>query len=147
MKLVASLILLSFVMTSISCRNVCGYENKVHGTIFLREGVPIRRVRLAILEAMYNSSRVKWILEEEGDGYIHARFDYRGKSIILNATYTDSQVQLLYVDGDGGFECPDLSDGVCTCHSKNYYRYGKLLRGSLVRHFKAQRMIGARRGR
>ena len=43
----------------------------------------LRKIRLAIVNGMLETKGRTWTYEGEGDGYILARFDYRGHTIVV----------------------------------------------------------------
>jgi len=89
-------------------------------------------VKLAILDGMLNTKGYKWLFEGEGQGYILARFDYRGDTNIMRIEYNKSLVQLKYHSAWGDYVCKKLVDDICYKNSRGYYNYIKNLRKSIV---------------
>ncbi|NVK22266.1 MAG: hypothetical protein HWD86_07085 [Kangiellaceae bacterium] len=84
--------------------------------------------RLAILTAMKQTRGMAWFLEEEEDGRIRARFDYRGQMIMVDVEYNDSLIQIKYVDGYDDYACENVIDRICYENHRHYYSYVKRLR-------------------
>lgn len=88
-------------------------------------------VKLAILEGMLRTKGYKWLFEGEGEGYILARFDYRGDTNIMRIEYNKTLVQLKYHYAWGDYVCENLVDDICYKNSRGYYNYIKNLRKSI----------------
>ncbi|MBQ4835172.1 hypothetical protein [Pseudoalteromonas luteoviolacea] len=81
------------------------------------------KVRWAILNAMSQTRGPAWLLEGEGDGYILARWDYKGHAIIHRIEYNDKAVQIKYDGGVHDYKCKLLVDGYCYNTHRRYYKY------------------------
>jgi len=81
---------------------------------------------------MLSTKGYKWLFEGEGQGYILARFDYRGDTNIMRIEYNKSLVQLKYHSAWGDYVCKKLVDDICYKNSRGYYNYIKNLRKSIV---------------
>jgi len=108
------------------------YINAVHKEIDVN-GKSIPAIKYAILDGMLRTKGYKWALEGEGDGFILARFDYRGDTNIMRIEYNDSLVQLKYHQAWGDYECKKLIDDICYKNGRGYYNYIKNLRSSIAR--------------
>ena len=92
----------------------------------------LRKIRLAIVNGMLETKGRVWTYEGEGDGYILARFDYRGHTIDSRIEYNQTLVQLKFHGGSEDYECENLQeDGVCYKNHKGYYNYTPNLRTSI----------------
>jgi hypothetical protein len=95
----------------------------------------LRKIRLAIVNGMLQTKGRAWTYEGEGDGYILARFDYRGHTIVARIEYNQELVQLKFHGGSKAYECKNLQDnGVCYKNHKGYFNYTKNLRASIARN-------------
>ena len=88
--------------------------------------------RLAVLKGMLNTKGMDWLYEGEGPGYILARWDYRGDTIILRVEYNQNLIQIKYEDGNSGYECENLIEGICYENTRGYYNYLKNFRIAIV---------------
>ncbi|MGS0682665.1 hypothetical protein ACVBIL_16120 [Shewanella sp. 125m-7] len=91
----------------------------------------LNKIRYAILEGMLTTKGFAWVYQGEGDGYILARFDYRGDTNVMRIEYDQSLVQLKYQDALGDYICQNLIDDICYKNSRGYYNYIKNLRNSI----------------
>jgi hypothetical protein len=95
----------------------------------------LRKIRLAIVNGMLETKGRVWTYEGEGVGYILARFDYRGHTIVVRIEYNQALVQLKFHGGSEAYECENLQeDGVCYKNHKGYFNYTPNLRASIVRN-------------
>lgn len=95
----------------------------------------LRRIQLAIVNGMIQTKGRAWTYEGEGDGYILARFDYRGHTIVTRIEYNQTLVQLKFHGGSEAYECVNLQEnGVCYKNHKGYFNYTKNLRASIARN-------------
>jgi len=95
----------------------------------------LRKIRLAIVNGMLQTKGRVWTYEGEGDGYILARFDYRGHTIVTRIEYNQALVQLKFHGGSEAYECENLQEnGVCYKNHKGYFNYTKNLRTSIARN-------------
>jgi hypothetical protein len=95
----------------------------------------LRKIRLAIVNGMIQTKGRAWTYEGEGDGYILARFDYRGHTIVTRIEYNETLVQLKFHGGSEAYECENLQEnGVCYKNHKGYFNYTKNLRASIARN-------------
>jgi hypothetical protein len=93
----------------------------------------LRKIRLAIVNGMLETKGRAWTYEGEGDGYILARFDYRGHTIISRIEYNQELVQLKFHAGSEAYECENLQeDGVCYKNHRGYFNYTRNLRTSIA---------------
>ncbi len=93
----------------------------------------LRKIQLAIVNGMLETKGRTWTYEGEGDGYILARFDYRGHTIVVRIEYNQEFVQLKFHGGSEAYECENLQeDGVCYKNHKGYFNYTKNLRISIA---------------
>jgi len=93
----------------------------------------LRKIQLAIVNGMLETRGRVWTYEGEGDGYILARFDYRGHAIVMRVEYNQELVQLKFHGGSESYECKNLQEnGVCYKNHKGYFNYTKNLRTSIV---------------
>ena len=101
----------------------------------------IDAIRLAIIEGMLATKGRSWVFEGEGEGYILARFDYRGHIIVMRIEYNSELVQLKYHGGSEAYFCKALiDDGICYSNHKNYYAYTSNMRSSVEAQL--QRTVG-----
>lgn len=100
----------------------------------IKHDLTLDEARFIILNAALKSKGVKWVLEEDGEGYMVLRWDY-GKAVIYSKVEYDEQyIQLKYFDAYGGFRCTNNIDGICYRNqNKDYYGYMKKLRTSIAR--------------
>ncbi|MGS0676692.1 hypothetical protein [Shewanella sp. 30m-9] len=96
----------------------------------------LNKIRYAILEGMLTTKGFAWVYQGEGDGYILARFDYRGDTNVIRIEYNSSLVQLKYHDALGDYVCKTLIDDICYKNSRGYYNYIKNLRNSINKQLK-----------
>ncbi|MFT4927852.1 MAG: hypothetical protein ACI8WB_003966 [Phenylobacterium sp.] len=87
--------------------------------------------RFTILQAMLTTKGYAWTYEGEGDGFLLARFDYRGDTIIMKIEYNDALIQLKYHKAWGDYVCENDIAGVCYENANGYYKYVKNLRRSI----------------
>jgi len=93
----------------------------------------LAKTRYAIIQGMLQTKGRSWTFEGEGDGYILARFDYRGHTIIMRIEYNEELIQLKYHGGSKAYECKTLvGDGICYKNHKNYYGYTANMRDSIL---------------
>lgn len=92
------------------------------------------KARLAILKAMVQMRRVSWQIEEEGEGYIIGRYDYRGHTIFNRVEYDDQNIQIKYAGGLKAFSCELLIDDFCYKTHRHYYSYSKDLRNLIIQN-------------
>ena len=91
-------------------------------------------IRLAIIEGMLNTHGRAWTYEGEGEGFILARFDYRGHINVMRVEYNDYLVQLKFHGASEAYHCEILmDDGICYRNHRNFYNYTKNLRASIER--------------
>lgn len=81
------------------------------------------KARLAILTGMLNTKGTSWLLLGEGDGYVLARWDYKGHTIFHRIEYTADAVQIKYAGGLNDYSCQMLEGDYCYKTHKNYYKY------------------------
>ena len=81
------------------------------------------KARLAILTGMLNTKGTPWLLLAEGDGYLLARWDYKGHTIFHRIEYTADAVQIKYAGGLNDYSCQMLEGDYCYKTHKNYYKY------------------------
>ena len=93
----------------------------------------IKFTRFAIIEGMLNTKGIAWVFEGEGDGYILARFDYRGDTNVMRIEYDDKLVQLKYHAALGDYICENNLEDICYKNGRGYYNYIKNLRNSIKR--------------
>ena len=99
----------------------------------------LRKIRRAIINGMLETKGRAWTFEGDGDGYILARFDYRGHSIVSRIEYNQALVQLKFHAGSEAYECKNLQeDGVCYKNHRGYFNYTKNLRTSIVRNLQLE---------
>lgn len=97
----------------------------------------LKKIQLAIVRGMLETKGRAWTYEGEGDGFILARFDYRGHTIVVRIEYDESWVQLKFHGGSKAYQCENLrEDGVCYKNHKGYFNYTKNLRASIERNLK-----------
>ncbi len=92
-----------------------------------------KHTRLAIIDGMLNTKGIAWVFEGEGEGYILARFDYRGDTNVIRIEFDEKLVQLKYHDALGDYICKNNIDGICYRNGRGYYNYIKNLRKSISR--------------
>ena len=108
------------------------YIKAAHGV--LKHKLSLAEVRFAILNAALDNKGVKWILEQDGDGFMVLRWDYAEAVIYSKVEYDDQHIQLKYVDAYGDFRCTNNIDGICYRNeNKNFYAYMKKLKTSISR--------------
>lgn len=108
------------------------YINAVHKEIVTTTD-DLNKIRYAILEGMLTTKGIAWLYDGEGEGYILARFTYRGDTNVMRIEYNQSLVQLKYHDALGDYECKNLIDDICYKNGRGYYNYIKNLRKSIAR--------------
>ena len=92
----------------------------------------LREIRLRIVDGMLKTRGRIWTFVGEGDGYILARFYYRGNTTVMRIEYNEQLVQLKYHGAYRGFVCENLVEGVCYKNHRGYYNYTKNLRASIL---------------
>ena len=108
------------------------YIRAVHQEIETNN-IGLEKTRYAILEGMLNTKGFAWVYDGEGEGYILARFDYRGDTNVMRIEYDKSLVQLKYHDALGDYQCEKLIDDICYKNGRGYYNYIKNLRASIAK--------------
>jgi len=97
----------------------------------------LNEIRRAIMRGMLQASGRAWTYEGEGDGYILARFDYRGLITVMRIEYDQELVQLKYHSAIGGTECQNLRpDGICYKGARGFYNYTLKLREGISRELR-----------
>ncbi len=91
-----------------------------------------KKARLAILKGMQQTKGVAWLVEGEGDGYVLARWDYKGHAIIHRIEYNDDAVQIKFAGGVNDYQCAIQKGDFCYKTHRNYYKYNR----SLVKELK-----------
>ncbi len=81
------------------------------------------KARLAILTGMQKTKGTPWMLESEGDGYILARWDYKGHAIYHRIEYNEKSVQIKYAGGLNDYTCKMRAGDYCYKTHTNYYKY------------------------
>lgn len=81
------------------------------------------KARLAILTAMLNTKGTPWLFIAEGEGYILARWDYKGHTIFQRIEYSNQAVQIKYAGGLNDYQCEMLAGDYCYKTHRNYYKY------------------------
>ncbi|MCE9686884.1 hypothetical protein LZP73_11840 [Shewanella sp. AS16] len=114
-----------------------GRINAVHKEIPTM-GADLNKVRYGILEGMLETKGFSWVYDGEGEGYILARFDYRGDTNVMRIEYDENYVQLKYQDALGDYVCEKLIEGICYKNGRGYYNYIKNLRKSIA--YKIERL-------
>ena len=103
-----------------------------HGAISHK--LSLGEAKLAILRATITNRKVKWILEEEGEGYMIFRWDYARKTIYTRIEYNENYVQMKYAGASEDFICDINLDGICyENESRKYYNYMHRLKKSLTK--------------
>ncbi|AFV00277.1 hypothetical protein [Simiduia agarivorans] len=110
-------------------------ESKMRGVYDLIENPTgsAAKARLAILTGMLETKGAAWVLEQEGDGYVLARWDYKGHSIFHRIEYTADAVQIKYAGGLDAYECEMLVGDYCYKTHSNYYKYNQSLVKQITR--------------
>ncbi|MCL1036014.1 hypothetical protein L2750_02450 [Shewanella submarina] len=111
------------------------YINAVHKEIPVN-GKSVGQIRYAIFEGMLKTKGFSWVYEGEGDGYILARFDYRGDTNVMRIEYDEDYVQLKYHAALGDYVCKNLIEDICYKNGRGYYNYIKNLRKSIHQQLK-----------
>ena len=99
--------------------------------LILNPSKSLSHARLAILTAMLETRGAVWVLEEEGPGYVLARWDYKGHSIFHRIEYNEDWVQIKYAGGLDAYECEMRSGDYCYKTHGNYYKYNLSLVNAL----------------
>jgi hypothetical protein len=101
----------------------------------------LKAIQLAIVRGMLETKGRAWTYEGEGDGYILARFDYRGHTIVTRIEYNQDLVQVKFHAGSEAYQCENLQEsGACFKNHKGFFNYTKNLRASIERNL---RLVGA----
>ena len=95
------------------------------------QAADLGQVRLNIIDGMLKTRGRIWTYEGEGDGYILARFDYRGNITVMRIEYNEQYVQLKYHGAVNDTACQNLVDGICYRNNRGYYNYTKNLRAAI----------------
>lgn len=111
------------------------YIRAVHQEIPVRTD-NLNKVRYAILQGMLNTKGFSWVYDGEAEGYILARFDYRGDTNVIRIEYDTSWVQLKYHDALGDLVCDKEVDGICYDNSRYFYKYVRNLRKAIAAQMK-----------
>ncbi|MCE9679032.1 hypothetical protein LZP69_07550 [Shewanella sp. AS1] len=119
------------IKESVKFKSSDRYIRAVHQEIETRN-IGLDKTRYAILMGMLKTRGFAWIYDGEGEGYILARFDYRGDTNVMRIEYDESLVQLKYQDALGDFQCENLIEGICYKNDRGYYNYIKNLRASIA---------------
>ncbi|EKE75499.1 hypothetical protein [Gallaecimonas xiamenensis] len=90
------------------------------------------KARLAILTGMQKTKGTAWLLEDEGEGYVLARWDYKGHAIFHRIEYDADGVQIKYAGGLNDYACEMQAGDYCYLTHRNYYKYNQ----SLVKQLK-----------
>jgi len=107
------------------------YIKSAHSII--NHDLSIDEIRFAILNAALTSNNVKWLLEEDGQGYVILRWDYSMAVIYTKVEYNEKSVQLKYFDAFDDFRCENNVDGICYKNENGkYYTYMQQLRTAII---------------
>jgi hypothetical protein len=97
----------------------------------------LKTIQLAIVRGMLETKGRAWTYEGEGDGFILARFDYRGHTIVTRIEYDQALVQVKFHGGSEAYQCENLQEnGVCYKNHRGFFNYTKNLRASIERNLK-----------
>ena len=97
----------------------------------------VSKIQLAIIKGMLETKGRAWTYDGEGDGYILARFDYRGHAIVTRVEYNQAFVQLKYHGGSEVYQCENLQkNDICYKNHKGYFNYTKNFRASIERNLR-----------
>ncbi|MGL5146287.1 MAG: hypothetical protein ACRC7Q_02150 [Plesiomonas shigelloides] len=107
------------------------YIRAVHQEISA-EGRSLTELRLGILQGMIHTKGFAWVYDGEGEGYLLARFDYRGDVVLLKIEYDDKYVQLKHEKSSEDLVCKKPVAGICYQADRSYYNYLKNLRLSIA---------------
>lgn len=100
-------------------------------------GKGLDSIRAAIRSAMSEAKGGPWIEQDEGEGFILARMQYRDNSMTLRIEYNEEFVQLKYFDATNLYVCEIVvDDGICYKNYRDYYGFAQNLRGSIKRALK-----------
>ncbi|MCL1142811.1 hypothetical protein [Shewanella gaetbuli] len=94
-------------------------------------GIGLAKTRYAIVQGMLNTKGFAWVFDGEGEGYILARFDYRGDTNVMRIEYNDKYVQLKYHEALGDYQCENIIEDICYKNGRGYYNYVKNLTASI----------------
>ncbi len=97
----------------------------------ITHNLSMEELRFAILEATISNFNIKWVLEDEGPGFMTFRWDYRADAILTRIEFNESLIQMKYENAFGDFVCQNNIDGICYKNDSDYYLYMKRLRLSL----------------
>lgn len=115
-----------------SSKNILAVHEEIHTNT-----TDLREIRYRIVEGMLKTRGRIWTYDGEGDGYILARFDYRGNIQVMRIEYNEQYVQLKYHSAYNDLVCKNLIDGICYDNARGYYNYTKNLRASIAEQFQA----------
>ncbi|CAH0991315.1 hypothetical protein SIN8267_01418 [Sinobacterium norvegicum] len=118
------------------------YINKVHREISV-QGLSAAQIRFVILEGMVTTRGYAWQYEGEGDGFILARFDYRGDTNIMKVAFNNNMIQLQYDQAWGDLVCKNNVEGICYKNAGGYYKYVRNLRNSIEQQ--AKQLLGEKK--
>lgn len=115
------------------------YLRKAHEPI--KHTLSQDELRFVLLEASITNSKIKWVLEHEGDGYMVFRWDYDGfgkkpSYILTRVEFNNNLLQMKYAGAVGEYGCQRLDDGICYRNKKDYYAFMGRLKKSILRSIK-----------
>ncbi|QGX39533.1 hypothetical protein [Permianibacter aggregans] len=89
--------------------------------------------RLAILYSMDGKTGARWTMEEEGQGYVIARNDIKGNTLLVKVEYDERYVQIKFHHGFDDFHCENLVGDYCYDNHRHYYNFVARLRKSIIK--------------
>ena len=142
--LVCLFVFSSSVMAAKKLKPQSGWSKKLHAPIVVKavSSDESEHLRMAILQGMLITKGGGWYLDDEGDGYINARFDYRGNVIVVKIEYGNKQVQVKYLEATKAYVCKQLHDGICYRGDTQFFKYTYNLRRSIERQLKSIMLTG-----
>lgn len=88
--------------------------------------------RLAILYSMDGKTGARWTMEEEGLGYLIARNDIKGNTMLVRVEYDERYIQIKFHHGFDDFHCENLIGDYCYDNHRHYYNFVSRLRKSII---------------
>ena len=114
-------------------------EKKVHNShirkahTLIEHDLPMPKVRFAILLAAFSNQNIRWLIEEEGEGYMIFRWDNARTTIYNRVEYDEKNIQIKYHDSLHDYKCENNVDGICYFNElKRYYVFTERLKNSIT---------------
>lgn len=90
--------------------------------------------RFAIISSMSGKTGARWTMEEDGEGYVIARNDIKGNTLLVKIAYSEQYIQIKYHYGFDDFQCEQLVGEYCYDSHRHYFNFVARLRKSIIKN-------------